>query len=70
MDPVTRLELISALSSTFGTASMSSAQLIEGAREADARTEVIETLSLIDSEASFRTIRDLWTVFPDMPVDV
>lgn len=69
MDPVTRLELIAALSSAFGSASVSSAQLIEAARAAHARKEVLEALSQVDPDASFRSIRDLWTVFPDMPVD-
>lgn len=69
MDPVTRLELIAALSSAFGSAAVSSAQLIEAARAAHARKEVLDTLSQVDPDASFRSIRDLWAVFPDMPVD-
>nr|WP_023164776.1 DUF2795 domain-containing protein [Brevibacterium sp. Ap13]AGY35339.1 hypothetical protein AP13_p00300 [Brevibacterium sp. Ap13] len=70
MDPVTRLELVRAISSAFGSTSVSSTQLIEAARTAHARKEVLETLSQVDPDDSFRTVRDLWTVFPEMPVDV
>lgn len=68
--PVTRFEILDAVESAFVGPAVTKSQIIEAARDAQARTEVLHTLDRLDDYRRFGSIRDLWTDLKDVPVEL
>lgn len=66
-NPVTRREIVDVVRAAFSGPSASTHAMLTAAREAHARPETIRILEQLPA-AHFRTIRDLWTHLPDVPV--
>lgn len=67
MQAVTRMELVDHIESAFGTGPATRSDLLAAATASDARQEVFEVLGRL-SDASYRTVRDLWRDLADLPI--
>jgi hypothetical protein len=65
--PVTRREIVAAVHAAFTGAPASTESLLRAAHAADARLQTIAVLERLPA-THFRSVRDLWTHFPDVPV--
>lgn len=67
--PVTRFEILDAVESAFGGPPVTKSQIVDTARDAQARAEVLHTLARLDDYRRFSSIRDLWVDLKDVPVE-
>lgn len=65
--PVTRREVADAVGSAFGMAHVPRDAIVDAARSAGARSEVVRILEALPAR-SYNELRQLWADLPEMPV--
>lgn len=68
--PVTRFEILDAVENVFVGLPVTKTQIVDTARDAQARAEVLHTLARLDDYRRFGSIRDLWADLKDVPVEL
>ncbi len=68
-DGITRMEIVEAVGTAFRGTAVGRDHLVVAAREAGARSEVLELLGGLP-DGRFREIRDLWIDLSHLPVGV
>ncbi|MPZ65901.1 MAG: DUF2795 domain-containing protein [Pseudonocardiaceae bacterium] len=66
--PVTRFEILDAVEGAFVRRPVTKSELLESARDAGARVELLATLNRL-RDRRFSNARDLWADLEDVPVD-
>jgi hypothetical protein len=66
---VTRFEILDAVEGAFVRPPVTKSELLESARDAGARDELLATLNRL-RDRRFSNARDLWADLEDVPVDV
>jgi hypothetical protein len=66
--PVSRVEIVEHVATTFMGTPVSREQLVESARQAGARPAVLQLLEQL-SGGPFREVRELWPAMPDVPIE-
>jgi hypothetical protein len=67
--PVTRFEIVDAVEAAFVRPPVTKSELLESARDAGARHELLATLNRL-RDRRFSNARDLWADLDDVPVDL
>lgn len=67
--PVTRLEILDAVEGAFVRPPVTTSEVLESARDAGARDELLATLKRL-RDRRLRSTRDLWADLEDVPVDL
>lgn len=67
--PVTRLEILDAVEGAFVRPPVTKSEVLESARDAGARDELLATLNRL-RDRRLRSTRDLWADLKDVPVDL
>lgn len=67
--PVTRFEILDAVEGAFVHRPVTKSDLLESARDAGARVELLATLNRL-RDRRFSHARDLWADLQDVPVDL
>ncbi len=67
--PVTRFEILDVVEEAFVRPPVTKSELVESARDAGARDELLVTLNRL-RDRRFSNARDLWADLEDVPVDL
>lgn len=64
---VTRVEVVSLVQGAFQDGTADRDEILDEARRRDASEAVVETLQRLPA-GRYQTVRDIWSVLPDIPI--